>query len=82
MQELWLLCSAHCLMLTDIYMKFCEDTLNGFQVKEQTQVWQGGETIGRPTLKRGDVIFKMVAILDLQSDWFQLCLINISPQFF
>ena len=24
-------------MLIDIYMKFCEDSLNGFQVIEQTQ---------------------------------------------
>ena len=24
----------------DIYMKFCEDSLNGFQVIEQTQEWQ------------------------------------------
>ena len=37
MQELWFLPSAHCLMLTDIYMKFREDSLNGFQVIEQTQ---------------------------------------------
>ena len=34
MQELWLLHSAHCLMLIDIYMKFCEDSLNSFQVIE------------------------------------------------
>ena len=34
MQELWFLCSAHRLMLTDIYMKFLEDSLNGFQVIE------------------------------------------------
>ena len=40
MQELWFLHSACHLMLTDIYMKFGEDSLNGFQVKEQTQVWQ------------------------------------------
>ena len=32
MQELWLLHSAHHLMLTDIYMKFREDSLNGFQL--------------------------------------------------
>ena len=35
MQELWFLHSAHCLMLIDIYMKFYEDSLNGFQVIEQ-----------------------------------------------
>ena len=28
MQELWFLCSARCLMLIDIYMKFREDSLN------------------------------------------------------
>ena len=37
MQELWFLHSAHRLMLIDIYMKFCEDSLNGFQVIERTR---------------------------------------------
>ena len=37
MQELWFLRSAHCLMLTDIYMKFLEDILNKFQVTERTE---------------------------------------------
>ena len=37
MQELWFLRSACCLTLTDIYMKFCEDSLNGFQAIEQTR---------------------------------------------
>ena len=37
MQELWFLHSAHHLMLIDIYMKFREDSLNGFQVIERTQ---------------------------------------------
>ena len=32
MQELWFLRSACRLMLIDIYIKFCEDILNGFQV--------------------------------------------------
>ena len=41
MHELWFLHSAHRLMLIDIYMKFCEDSLNGFQVKEQTQFCDG-----------------------------------------
>ena len=36
MQELWFLHSACRLMLIDIYMKFREDSLNGFQVIEQT----------------------------------------------
>ena len=36
MQELWFLYSARHLMLTDIYMKFHEDSLNGFQVIERT----------------------------------------------
>ena len=34
MQEIWLLRSACHLMLIDIYKKFCEDSLNGFQVIE------------------------------------------------
>ena len=37
MQELWFLCSADHLMLTDIYMEFLEDRLNSFQIREQTQ---------------------------------------------
>ena len=32
MQELW--------FMHDIYMKFCEDSLNGFQVIEWTQFWE------------------------------------------
>ena len=36
MQELWFLHSACHLMLIDIYMKFREDSLNGFQVIERT----------------------------------------------
>ena len=40
MQELWLLRSARRLMLIDIYMKFREDNLNGFQVIEQKRVRQ------------------------------------------
>ena len=35
-----LMLSAHRLMLIDIYMKFCEDSLNSFQVREWTWVWQ------------------------------------------
>ena len=34
-QVLWFLRSARLLMLIDIYMKFREDSLNGFQVIEQ-----------------------------------------------
>ena len=37
MQELCFLRSACRLMLTDIYMKFCGDSLNSFQVKERTR---------------------------------------------
>ena len=36
-QELWFLCCVHHLMLIDIYMKFREESLNSFQVIEQTQ---------------------------------------------
>ena len=35
-QELWLLCSAHCLMMLNTSMKFYEHTLNGFEVIERT----------------------------------------------
>ena len=37
MQELWFLSSACRLMLTDFYVKFCEDSLNGFQVIQRTR---------------------------------------------
>ena len=37
MQELWFLHSATHQILIDIYMKFCEDSLKGFQVIEWTQ---------------------------------------------
>ena len=41
MQELWFLHSACRLMLNDIYIKFCEDNLKGFQIIEQkTILWQ------------------------------------------
>ena len=56
-------------MLIDIYMKFCEDSLNGFQVIEQTQVSQTdrqtdawGKTICLPTLKRGDAIIYLYTV--------------------
>ena len=57
MQELWSLRSASPLVLTDIYMKFREDSLNGFQVIKQTRFCDrqmpggggGGEHL--PTLK-------------------------------
>ena len=38
MQEFWFLRFARRLMLIDIYMKFREDSLNGFQVNERTSV--------------------------------------------
>ena len=37
MNELLFLRSAHRLMSIDIYMKFCEDSLNGFQNIERTR---------------------------------------------
>ena len=60
MQEFWFLRSARRLMLIDIYMKFPEDSLKGFQVREWKRVWQtdsqttGGKTICLPTLKGGE----------------------------
>ena len=46
MQELRFLRSACRLMLIDIYMKFREDSLNGFQVIERTSVWQTDRCLG------------------------------------
>ena len=37
MQELWFLLSAHRLELIDTYVKFREESLNIFQVIEQTR---------------------------------------------
>ena len=37
MQELWILRYTRCLMLIDIYMKFREVSLSGFQVTERTR---------------------------------------------
>ena len=37
MQELWFLHFAGRLMLIDIHIKFLEDILNSFQVKERTR---------------------------------------------
>ena len=57
MQELWLLRSACRLMLIDIYTKFREDSLNGFQVIEWTQVLWTDRCLGEKqclqTLKGG-----------------------------
>ena len=48
MQELPFLHSAHRLMLTDICMKFREDSLRGFQVTERTRFVTERQTDGRP----------------------------------
>ena len=37
MQDVWFLCSACKIMLIDIYMKLCGDSLNHFQVTEWTR---------------------------------------------
>ena len=73
MQVLWFLRSACRLMLINIYMKFCEDSLNSFPVTEQTQAWQtdrqpGKKTICLPTLKGGDII-KMLSAAVVTANW-------------
>ena len=65
MRELPFLHSTRRLMLIDICMKFCEDSLRGFQVTERTrfvtdrqtdgQTDALGKTICLPTLKGGDI---------------------------
>ena len=47
MKKLYFLHSARRLMLTDIYMKFREGSLNGFQVIEWTRVWQTDRQMSR-----------------------------------
>ena len=46
MQELWFLRFACRLMLIDIYIKFREDILNGFQVIEWTLLYDGQSSKG------------------------------------
>ena len=46
MQELWFLHSASCLMLINIYMKFREDSLNGFQVLQRRGLCDGQSSEG------------------------------------
>ena len=47
MQELPFLLSALCLILIDICMKFCEDSLRGFQVTERTRFVTDRRTDGQ-----------------------------------
>ena len=63
MQELWLLRSALRLMLINIYMKFREDSLNGYRAdmsvtdRQTDRQMPRGQTICLPTLKgEGDII--------------------------
>ena len=62
MQELLFLHSARRLMLIDIFMKFREDNIRGFQVTERTRFVTDRQTEARsktmclPTLKRGDIM--------------------------
>ena len=79
MQELPFLHSARRLMLIDICMKFCEDSLRGFQVTERTRFLTDRQTDARrkticfPTLKGGDIIFlKTMLILALGAPLAQL----------
>ena len=62
MQELWFLRSTHRLILIGIYMKFREDSVNGFQVIERTRFFDrqtpGGKTI---CLSRGET-YRIVEI--------------------
>ena len=53
MQELPFLRSARRLMLIDICMKFCEDSLKGFQVTERTRFVTDRQT-DRQTDRRTD----------------------------
>ena len=49
MQALWFLRSALCLMLIDIYIKFREDSLKGFQVIERNRICDGQSSKGKLT---------------------------------
>ena len=64
MQAVWFLCSACKIMLIDIYMKLCGDSLNHFQVTECKILWQmpeGKNNTHLPTLKGGDINIRILA---------------------
>ena len=63
MQELWFLRSACRLMLIDIYMKFREDSLNGFQVIKLTRFCDSPREITQKVLMQ-ELIYSGV-ILEL-----------------
>ena len=76
--ELWVVRSAHCLMLVIISMTFDEDILNGFQVTERTALFS---VLGLGKVQRGKT--QKIYIQEL---WFLRCahrlmLVNISMTF-
>ena len=70
MQELWFLRSAGRLTLIDIYMKFCEDSLNDFQVIEQTKFcdWQSSKENNSKSIKARVIVFALCTSSDV--DWY------------
>ena len=84
--ELWFLRSARHLMLIDIYMKFREDSLNGFQVIERTRVWQTDKRPGTnnvpPNPKGGDIITNEMTgqYRDIGFDRTMILILSLTPQ--
>ena len=72
-QELWFLCSTSCLMLIDIYMKFREDSFNGFQVIERTRFCDRQtyrQSSNGNNLKSINARVMVLALCTLSVDWY------------
>ena len=50
--ELWFMCSACCLIMLYICVKFRENTTNGIRVMERTRVWLCSMFIGNNSVSR------------------------------
>ena len=70
MQELWLMRSAHPLMLIDIYMKFCEDSLNHLQVIEQTLFCDGQSSKGNNSKSINARVIVLAPCMSSTVDWY------------
>ena len=70
MQELWFLLSACRLILIDIYMKFREDSLKGFQVIERTQFCDGQSSKGNNSKSINARVMVLALRTSSNIDWY------------
>ena len=66
MYELWFLRSARCLMLIDIYMKFCEDSLNRYRADKI--LWQSPREITQKSINAWVIV--LVLCMSSNVDWY------------